>query len=89
MEKPLLVLAAVYALGLVYVVFPVVLEAFRRYRKSRQVSCPEERKMATINLDAKAAARSAALGRNQLQILQCSLWPEKSECGRRCLAQIS
>jgi hypothetical protein len=89
MDKPLLVIAAVLALGLIYVVFPVVMAAFMGYRKSRQVNCPEERKTATLNIDVKAAAWSAALGKNQLQISGCSLWPEKSGCKQTCLAQVS
>lgn len=87
MDKPLLVLAAIYALGLVYVVLPVVMEAWLRYRKSRQVTCPEEKIAAAINIDARAAAAAAAKGKTRLQILNCSLWPEKSGCGQRCLAQ--
>jgi hypothetical protein len=87
MDKPLLVLAAIYALGLVYVVLPVVMEAWLRYRKSRQVTCPEEKIAAAINIDARAAAVAAAKGKTRLQIRDCSLWPEKSGCGQHCLAQ--
>ncbi len=89
MDKPLLVLAAIAALGLIYVVFPVAMDAFLRYRKSRSVTCPEERKDATVNIDAKAAALAAALGKTGLQICNCTLWPEKMNCARRCLLQIS
>jgi hypothetical protein len=89
MTKPLLVLTAVFALGLLYVVFPVMLQTFLSYRKSRQVSCPEEKKMATIHLDAQAAAFAAARGKTKLQIRDCSLWPKEDGCARGCLAQMS
>ena len=89
MDKPLLVLAAIAGLGLVYVVFPVVMDAFMRYRKIRRVTCPEEKRGAFMNIDAKGAALSAAKGKNQLRVLDCSLWPEKRGCAQRCLAQMA
>lgn len=89
MDKPLLVIAAIAALGLIYVVFPVVLEAFMRYRKIRRVTCPEEEKTALMNIDAKAAALAAAKGKAQLRVSNCSLWPEKNNCAQHCLLQIS
>lgn len=88
MTKPLLVLTAVFAVGMIYVIFPVMLQTFLSYRKSRQVSCPEEKKMATIHLDASAAALAAARGKTKLQIRDCSLWPRENGCARSCLAQM-
>ena len=88
MKQPLLLLAAIAALGLVYVVFPVVTDAFMNYRKRRNLTCPEEGKTASIQLDAKTAALTAARGKLQLRIRDCSLWPEKRVCGQRCLAQL-
>jgi hypothetical protein len=88
MEKPLLVIAAVWALGLVYVVFPAMLDAFMRYRKSRRVACPEKQKAAVVKMDAPAAAFAAVQGKTRLQIRGCSLWPEKEGCNQSCLAQM-
>lgn len=89
MDKPLLVLAAIAALGLVYVVFPVVMDAFMRYRKSRRVSCPEAGKAADINIDARLAALQAGLGKTKLQVAHCSMWPERKGCGQNCLVQVA
>ncbi len=89
MEKPLLMIAAIAGIGLVYVVLPVMLDAFMRYRKIRRVTCPEEKKTALMNVNAKAAALAAAQGKAQLRVSNCSLWPEKRGCAQRCLAQIS
>jgi hypothetical protein len=89
MEKPLLMIAVIAGIGLVYVVFPVILDAFMRYRKIRRVNCPEEEKTALMNIDAKAAALAAAQGKTQLRVINCSLWPEKRGCAQRCLAQVS
>jgi hypothetical protein len=89
MEKPLLMIAVVAGIGLVYVVFPVMLDAFMRYRKIRSVTCPEEKRGAFMNIDAKGAALSAAKGKTQLRVFDCSLWPEKKNCAQRCLAQVA
>jgi len=87
-ERPLILLAGLAALGLVYVVLPVTLEAYFRYRKRRSLTCPEEKKIASVQIDAKRAAWSAAMDSRQLRVRACSLWPEKSGCGQRCLAQL-
>jgi hypothetical protein len=89
MKQPLLLLAAIAALGLVYVIFPVVTDAFMNYRKRRNLTCPEEKKAASIQIDAKIAALTAAQGKLQLRVRDCSLWPEKRDCAQRCLAQLS
>jgi hypothetical protein len=89
MEKPLLMIAVIAGIGLVYVVLPVMLDVFMRYRKIRRVTCPEEKKTALMNVNAKAAALAAAQGKNQLRVINCSLWPEKRDCAQRCLAQVA
>lgn len=86
MTKPLLVLTAVFALGLAYVVFPVMMQAYMSYRKNRQVRCPEEQENAIIKIDAKTAAFGAAQGKVLLQVRNCTLWPQKRGCDQRCLA---
>jgi hypothetical protein len=89
MEKPLLMIAVIAGVGLVYVVFPVMLDAFMRYRKIRRVNCPEEEKSALMNIDAKAATLAVAQGKTQLRVINCSLWPEKRGCAQRCLEQVA
>jgi hypothetical protein len=89
MEKPLLMIAVIAGIGLVYVVLPVMLDAFMRFRKIRRVNCPEEKKTAIMNVNAKAAALAAAQGKTQLRVINCSLWPEKRDCAQRCLAQVA
>jgi hypothetical protein len=84
----LLVIAAVLGMGMIYVVFPVFVATFMGYRKNRQVHCPEEKKTATVNVDAQAAALSAVVGKNRVQIKNCSLWPERRDCAQECIAQV-
>jgi hypothetical protein len=87
MDHPFLVLASIFTLGLIYVVFPVATEAFMRYRKSRNLTCPEEAKTAVVSIDARDAALNAAIGNKRLHIKSCSLWPQKSHCAQGCLVQ--
>jgi hypothetical protein len=89
MERPLLLLAAIAALGAIYVVLPVMMDAFLRYRKHRKLTCPEEKRTASVGIDAKAAAWGAAMDKTQLRVRDCSLWPEKHDCAQRCLEQVA
>ncbi|MDZ7308381.1 MAG: hypothetical protein ONB49_15160, partial [candidate division KSB1 bacterium] len=68
MDHPFLVLVAITALAVLYVWMPVMLGTFRRYRKQRQLICPETGKPAAIHIDAKAAALAAAIGRFNLKV---------------------
>ena len=85
MNQPILVIAALLALGLIYVLAPVAMEAFMRFRKARHVHCPEEPTSAEIKIDAQRAALSVLAGEERLRIRQCSLWPQKSGCAQGCL----
>ncbi len=85
MDHPFLVLVAITALALLYVWTPVVLGTFQRYRKQRQLICPETGKPATIHIDAKAAAIASAVGRFNVKVTACTLWPGKAGCAQGCL----
>jgi hypothetical protein len=85
MDHPFLVIAALIALSLIYVLGPVAMDAFARYRKTRRVLCPEETTSAEIKIDSQRASLTTVAGMERLRIRQCSLWPEKSGCGQSCL----
>lgn len=85
MDHPFLLLAAIAALGLVYVIVPLVLETFTRFRKPRMVNCPEDGRLSTIQIDAKSAAMTAVTGHSKLLVKGCSLWPQRSGCAKNCL----
>lgn len=88
MNHPVLVLAAITGLGLAYVLFPVMMQIFMRYHKAQSVTCPEEGKTVTINIDARKAALAAAIDKTNLSLRDCSLWPKKSGCAQGCLANV-
>lgn len=87
MDHPLIVVAAICALALTYVLTPLVLNTFAHYRKARQTICPEEGVPARIKIDARQAALAAAAGKTKLRIQHCSLWPQRRGCAQQCLRQ--
>lgn len=85
MSTPLIVIAAITGLAVLYVLLPVAAHTFFRYRAKRVVSCPETGEGAEVGIDAGRAAFSSALGRTILRVKGCSLWPEREGCGQDCL----
>ena len=86
MSQPWIVVIAVLAAALLYVLAPVVADTFRRYRSRRILRCPETGGKAEVGIDASRAAVTSAFGRPHLRAESCSLWPEKDQCKQECLA---
>jgi hypothetical protein len=61
---------------------------YLRYRGARFVKCPDNRKIEAVTLDAGKAAFCAAIGNPQLELRECTRWPEMKDCGQECLRQI-
>jgi hypothetical protein len=64
-----------------------LLAAWFRYRGARVITCPENRRPAGVNLDARHAALTS-FGAPELRLSACSRWPERAGCGQECLSQI-
>ena len=88
MTTVLLILAVILAAALLFVVVPISTRAFLRFRGQRVVTCPENKSVAAVEVNAARAALGAAIGQKALHLADCSRWPEKRECGQECLAQI-
>ena len=86
MGTPWIILTAIVALAIGYVLVPVMIDALLRFRRSRLVRCPETGLLATVALDARHAALTAVPGPPDVRVADCSLWPEKSGCEERCVA---
>jgi hypothetical protein len=71
-----------------YLVIPPIAGAFIRYRGKRLVTCPETRKTVAVDVDAKHAALTAAVGHPDLRLTTCTRWPERQDCGQECLLQV-
>ncbi len=87
MTAPWIVLVAIVVVAVVYVLVPVVVEAFVRFRVKRRFICPETGATAEVGIDAHRAAVAAAIGRPVLRVKTCSLWPERRGCGQTCLSR--
>lgn len=79
---------AVAALWLaVFLVVPAV-GAWRRWRGTRIVTCPENKQPAAVDMDLRYAIVGSIAGRPELRLRDCSRWPERSGCGQVCLTQV-
>jgi hypothetical protein len=80
-------MAAIITLAAVFVLLPVVVLTFQRYRKKRVLRCPETKTLAEVDIDAPRAAFSSAFGKPLLKVKNCSLWPKRKGCDEECLKQ--
>lgn len=85
MSTPWIVIAAITALAVLYVLIPVAADTFFRYRSKKVLGCPETGGEAEVSVDASRATFTSVLGRTLLRVKNCSLWPERKECGQDCL----
>jgi hypothetical protein len=85
MSHPWMVVLAVLAVALLYVLMPLLADTFRRFRSPRLLRCPETGGKAEIGIDASHAALTSAFGQPLLRVKSCSLWPEKDRCKQDCL----
>lgn len=86
--KPWIIVTAIIALGVIYVLLPIGLEVFLRYRRRKFLRCPVTGDEAWVLIDVRRAGVSAVLGRLSLRVRSCSLWPPRDNCGRDCLAKL-
>src|SRR6185503_10341548 len=82
-----LVVLVLAVVGL-YLVVPFAAHAYLRYRGKRIITCPETRRPAAVQVDARHAALTAAISRPELRLKTCSRWPEREDCGQECLLQV-
>ena len=85
MSYPAIVIVVILAVGILFVLLPVMAYTFARYRAPRVLACPETGEQVRLGLDATRAALTSALGRPRLRVRWCSLWPGRSGCGQTCL----
>jgi hypothetical protein len=79
-------LLAIALVGVVFVVLPIVLDVYYRFRDRRIVRCPETGGDAEVGVDAWHAAATAIPGPPRLHVTACTLWPERAHCAERCVA---
>ena len=81
---------AIAVLGLVYVVAPVALAGWYRFRRPLAVPCPEAHAEATIAISPLSAMASEmrAPGRARFRVSRCSLWPGRAGCAQACTSAL-
>jgi len=87
MNTPLVLIAAIVAFGLLSVVAPVAIDAYRRYRFRKVITCPETHGLAETTLKGHLAALGAAFGKPALRVKSCSLWPKRQGCDEKCVKE--
>ncbi|MFQ5722846.1 MAG: hypothetical protein ACE5G6_00025 [Terriglobia bacterium] len=84
----LLLVAAAFLVVALAVKASAAVQAYWKYRGTRVITCPENRKPAGVEVDARHAAWGAAVATPRLRLKDCSRWPQRQDCGRECLRQI-
>jgi hypothetical protein len=87
MRSVFLLIAGITALGLYYVVAPVVRGTYRRHRGRLTIICPETDQIVEMELKAGRAGIMAALGKQDLRVKWCSLWPGRKDCAQECVKE--
>jgi hypothetical protein len=87
MHTALIILLAVAAVGVVYVLLPIGMDTYARLRGPRVVTCPDTHAFVEVDLDARFAALTSLRGKPALRIKQCARWQDAQlrSCGQECL----
>ena len=85
--NPLLLIAGIFAIGLVFVFAPVFIDAYQKYRYRKVITCPETHGLAEVNLNTGLAALGTAVGRPVMRVRSCSLWPQRKGCDEKCVSE--
>ena len=80
-----IIVAAITALAVVYVLIPVAADTYLRYREKRLLRCPATGEEAAVGVDARRAALGSVFARTLLRVRSCSFWPEREQCRQDCL----
>ncbi len=87
MYTPLITISAILAAGILFVLAPVAVDTYRRYRNRKVVICPENKNFAEVELKAGRAGLMSALGKSKLAVKWCSRWPYKKGCAEECVKE--
>lgn len=59
-----------------------------RFRGKMLVTCPETHEPAAVKVNVGRAVVKRMVGRKELELCECSRWPERRECAQGCLEQV-
>ncbi len=72
-------------------IIPVVLLLGRAYVKARGprvIVCPETQTSEAVEVDPARAGWAGIRHEQDYRLVSCTRWPEREDCGQRCIAQI-
>ena len=85
MDRLFFLIAGVVTLGLYFVIAPVVVNTYRRYRRRKTIICPDTDQIAEVDIKAMQAGVMSVLGEHRVRVKWCSLWPRKKGCAQECV----
>lgn len=83
--EPLMLIGAILALAALFILAPVTLHVYGRYRRRRALRCPETGRLTPVQINAGRAAKTSLFGEPKLRVKNCARWPEKRNCAQECL----
>jgi hypothetical protein len=87
MNRLFVLIAGVVTLGLYFVIAPVFVDTYRRYRNRKTIICPDTGQIAEVEIKAARASLMSALGKDWVRVKWCSLWPRKKGCAEECVKE--
>jgi hypothetical protein len=78
---------AVISTALLLILASAVMTYFK-LRGTRLITCPETKKTAAVEVNARRAAFLTPTRVRDLRLKDCSRWPERKNCGQECLREI-
>jgi len=84
---PLLVIAGIICLSIIFVYAPVFVDAYRRLRYRKVVRCPHTHGFAEVDIKAGVGALGTAFGHPVVRVKKCSLWPKRKGCDEQCASE--
>jgi hypothetical protein len=90
MNTAFIILLAILAVGVLYVLLPIAMDEYFRLRGPRVVTCPDTQAAVEIDLDAGFGAVTALSGRPRLRVKECERWQDEQSrsCAQGCLQGI-
>jgi len=88
MTFPLVAALLVVGIAIVYIVVPIAVDTYVRFRGPREVTCPETKEQVRVRVDAPYAAATAATGLPKLRLAECTRWPHRGDCDQACVEQL-
>ena len=87
MNRLFALIAGVVTLGLYFVIAPVFVDTYRRYRNRKTIICPDTGEIVEVEIKALTAGLMALLGNQRARVKWCSQWPRKKGCAEGCVKE--